>query len=166
MSKYDDLCQAYANSRKAYVDYRNACFGFAQELLEGLFSFLQVPEGRIRIVPVSREPDPEAVYTLSSAMHLDEDTYWHVGVVVDLMDAAGAFPPQAVLIKLLLKRHDGVFFVRLGQDGDDMKVREGQPQDMALVMEHIFGAVKESYDQGLQQFLDQDESTRKIGFGQ
>jgi hypothetical protein len=166
MSKYDELCQAYANSRKAYVDYRNACFGFAQELLEGLFGFLQVPEGRIRIVPVSREPDPEAVYTLSSAMHLDDDTYWHVGVVVDLVDASGTFPPQAVLLKLLVKRHDGVFFVRLGRDGEDMRVRDGYPQDIAVFMNHVFTAIKESYDQGLQQFLDQDESTRKIGFGE
>ena len=39
-------------------------------------------------------------------------------------------------------------------------------QDMALVMEHVFGAVKDSYDQGLQQFLGQEESTRKIGFAQ
>jgi len=164
MSKYEELCQAYANSRKTYVEYRNACFGFAQDLIEGLVNFLQVPEERIRLVPVNRDPDPEAVYTLSSAMHLDEDTYWHVGVVVDLSDPAGAFPPQAVLIKLLVKRHDGTFYVRLGQDGDDMRVRDGYPQDMALVMEHVFTTIKESYEQGLQQFLDQEESTRKIGF--
>jgi hypothetical protein len=166
VSKFDELCQAYASSRKAYVDYRDACFGFAQALIEGLLAFLQVPEGRIRLVPVNRDPDPEAAYSLAGAMHLDEDTYWHVGVVVDLSDPAGAFPPQAVLIKLLVKRHDGAFYVRLGEDDEDMRVRDASPEDLALVMEHVFETIKDSYEQGLQQFLDQDESTRKIGFGQ
>jgi len=165
MSKFEELCQAYATSRKAYVDYRDACFGFSQTLLEALIRYLEVPDGRIRLVPVNREPDAEAVYTLGGAMHLDEDTYWHLGVLVDLTDPSGAHPPQAVLLKLLLKRHEATFDVRLGQDEEDFEVRDDHPQDLAAFLEHIYLSIKESYEQGLQQFLIQQESTRKIGFG-
>jgi hypothetical protein len=164
MSKFDDLCQAYATSRKAYVEYRDASFGFSQTLLEALVRYLEVPDGRIRLVPVNREPDADAVYPLGGAMHLDEDTYWHLGVLIDLSDPAGAYPPQAVLIKLLLKRCEATFCVRLGQEGDDFVVRDGYPQDLAAFLDHVHGTIKESYEQGLQQFLEQQESTRKIGF--
>lgn len=164
MSKFEEICQAYATSRKTYMEYRDACFGFSQTLLEGLIRYLEVPGGRIRLVPVNREPDADAVYTLAGAMHLDEDTYWHLGVLVDLSDPAGAYPPQAVLLKLLLKRHEATFFVRLGQDEEDFEVRDGHPQDLEAFLEHIYLSIKESYEQGLQQFLIQEESTRKIGF--
>lgn len=164
MSKYDELCQAYATSRHVYVEYRDACFGFSQALLEAMIHFLEVPDGRIRLVPVNREPDPEAVYSLAGAMHLDEDSYWHFGVVVDLGDPAGTFPPQAVLLKLLVKRHEGTFCLKLGQEGEDIEIREGYSQDLGDFMENVFLTIKESYEQGLQQFLDKEETTRKIGF--
>ena len=164
MSKYDELCTAYASSRKAYMDYRDGCFAFAQAVVEALVRYLEVPDGRVRLVPVNREPDPEALYSLAGAMHLDEDTYWHLGAVVDLGDPSGAFPPQSVLVRVLLKRCDEGFCLRLGQEEEDLTVRDGFPQDMAAVTEHIFETIKSSYEQGLQQFLGQQEDTRKIGF--
>ncbi len=164
MSKFEELCQAYVLSRKTYVDYRDSCFAFSQTLLEALVRYLEVPDGRIRLVPVNREPDAEAIYPLGGAMHLDDDTYWHLGVLIDLSDPAGAYPPQAVLIKLLLKRCEASFCVRLGQEGDDFAVRDGYPQDLASFLDHIHKTIKESYEEGLQQFLIQQESTRKIGF--
>jgi len=163
MSKFDELCQVYAGSRKAYTDYRDTCFAFAQSLVEALIGYLEIPEGQIGFVPVNREPDPAALYTLPGAMHLDEDTFWHFGVVITLADPSGGCPPQAVLLKLQLKQHEDAFGVRLGQDDEDFWVRPGYPQEMAAFMDHVFTAVKGSYERGLQQFLDQ-ASTRKIGF--
>jgi hypothetical protein len=164
MSKYEELCRAYATSRKAYNDYREACYGFAQALVEGLIHHLELPEGQIHFVPVNREPDPEAVYTLAGAMHLDDDTYWHFGVVIALCDPSGEYPPQAALLKILVKRFDGAFAVRLGVEEEDSLVHLDHPQELLAFFDKVYGIIRDSYEQGLQQFLDQQESTRKIGF--
>lgn len=164
MSKYQELCQAYAVSRKAYMDYREASLTFTQSLIQALMRYLEIPEGQVTFVPVNKEPDPEAIYPLAGAMHLEDDAYWHLGVVLNLGDPSGACPPQAVLLKLLVKHREGTFGVRLGQDEEDILIRPDFPQDMTEFLEHVFTAVKDSYEEGLQQFLDH-ETMRKIGFG-
>ena len=80
MTKFDTLCTAYKTSRKTNFSYRDEGINFARELIAKYIKFLEVPEDYFRFVPMDETPKSNTTYSLFGAIHLNDDTYWHLGL--------------------------------------------------------------------------------------
>ena len=164
MSKFEELCKAYATSRKNYFDYRETCSKFAHTLVRGMVDYFGCPKGQVKFIPLNKEVESGSIYTVMGAIHLDDDTFWHLGVRLTLYKAPNIFPHQPFLLRLLIKKVDDYFTVKLRTEGPEFKVHEDKPDEFNSFYEFIFDLIKEDLEKGLQRFLEQNETVRKIGF--
>lgn len=164
MSKFKELCDAYTLSRKKYFDYWDACAIFATNLVNGVVDYFECPREQISFIPLKETPKPNTTYTLRGAMHLDEDTFWHLGVGLTLYTAPNIFPHERTILPFLIKKVDDNFIVKLGPEGKEFRDSTDKSDRFKEFFDFIFIKIKERYEKGLQKFLEQNETTRKIGF--
>ena len=69
-SKYDELCQTYRNSRKAFLTYQDDCQAFARDVVDGINEYFEWPTSQdITYIPLGEEVDPNnRFYAISAAM--------------------------------------------------------------------------------------------------
>ncbi|MFA6583629.1 MAG: hypothetical protein WCS77_04960 [Elusimicrobiaceae bacterium] len=164
MSKFNQLCKAYATARKSFFDYRDECFEFTSWLLEGLVSYLDCPVEQIGYFPLKGDFQPGHTYTLMGAMDLEDDTYWHFGMGITLYEQKKKFPHETVLFEFMIKKADGKFTVKMDAEGTEFHIAKDDPASAHKLYEKIYEEIRESYSSGLQHFLEEDETARKIGF--
>jgi len=164
MSKFEELCKSYATARENYFNYRNACWDFASHLVSGMIDYFQCPKEQVKFIPLKGDEKPGSVYTLMGAMHLDDDTFWHLGVGLTLYIAPNVFPHETILLPLLIKKVTDYFIVKLDGHQKEFKIHIDKTDEFDTFYEFVFQQIQETYEKGLQRFLDQNEATRKIGF--
>lgn len=165
MSKFDELCGAYKTAQDNYSNYHTACVKFYGTLVSEFVKYLDCPREQVTFLPLDKEPDPGSTYSIPGAMHLDDDTYWHLGFRLTLYISPNTFPHQPILLRLLAKKVDDHFLVKLGKDGPQFKVHENNPKELEPFFDSLFTAIKEDFENGLQSFLSQGEQEiRRIGF--
>ena len=168
MSRYEDLCAAFARARRDYLDYVRDSSEFATVLVDGLISYLEVPPIEVRYIPLTEEAKPNKNYTLFEAMHLADEGFWKVGIVLlvyENPDPNIISPHETVLLPLLMKKVEEHFVVKLGSEGEEFNIHRDKPEEFEAFYEHVFHKIKESYEEGLQRYLEGGEGMeRKIGF--
>ena len=163
MTKFDELCQAYANSRKNYFNYQSSCHEFISRLIKKIIKYLEIPEEQVKVIPLHQEAKDQCDYSVTEAMHLEDDTFWHIGLLITLY-AEDSLPRQPVLIWLITKRNNDLFLVKLGPASKEFAVHPNEEQDYINFIDHLFLNIKDSFELGLQHFLEGQENTRRIGF--
>jgi hypothetical protein len=164
VTKFDELCQAYATSRKNYFDYRDTCRDFINRLVKKTIKYLEIPEEQCKVIPLNQEVKDQCDYSISEAMHLDKDTFWHIGIQITLYEEPDIVPRQPVLIWLMIKKNDGSFLVKLGPTSQDFMIRPNEEEDYIHFIDTVFLSIKDSFELELQHFLEGEEKTRRIGF--
>lgn len=164
MTKFEELCQAYTNSRKYYFDYRDSCYQFTGGLMGKISSRLGIPMEQLEFIPLKEEPKPNTKYSISGAMHLDDDTYWHIGIRITLYEKPNILPHQPVLVRILIKKKDNIFTVRLGPAGEVFPIRQEVEEEYNTFIDAMFSLIKNGFETGLQRFLEKREIVKKIGF--
>ncbi len=97
-------------------------------------------------------------------MHLNEDTFWHLGFQMILYSAPNVFPHQAVLLAFKFKRSEDAFQVKISADDSGHKVRLGNAADFDALFVFLQSQIEKHFRNDLQTFLESSASTRQIGF--
>ena len=97
MSKFEELCQSYSDARNKYIRFRDECFDFAAQLIKGFVDYYEIPSEQVKIVPTHEEVKPNTVYSIRGAMNLDDDTYWHLGLILNFYVRPGVSTEQPFL---------------------------------------------------------------------
>ncbi len=144
MSKYKELVQSYSNARKSFRDYENVCRNFARDLIFGMVEYFEWPQDReITYIPLGEELDPNnKFYALAGAMHMDDQSFWHFGVELSLMEASGAYPLSLVL-SFFIKKVGPNFIVKLGRNGREIKIPEEKQGELEPFYEAVFRQINE-----------------------
>lgn len=166
MSKFDQLCKAYSKARKNYFDYRTDCTSFTTWLMTGFLTYLNCPADQLRYFPMKGEIRPGHSYTLMGAMDLEEDTFWHFGVGLTLFEKKDVTPQETVVFEFMIKRNENSYTVKMDTGGHEYHIAKDDTTAAHRLYEAIFEEIRDSYTTGLQHFLEQDETARKIGFCQ
>lgn len=165
MSKYNEMCESYKNSQAKFFEYQESCRGFAKEFIYGFLSYIEIPKEDYTFVPTDKEPDPGSKYSLFGAMHLNEDTYYHIGIIVTLRSNPAGVPRQDLKFVLRLKQLDEVFLTKVLDDEDPIRVVPGDAAGYKTVYDHIVTTIKNFLENELQNFLRTGEQpSRSIGF--
>lgn len=163
MSKFDELCQVYRKSRRAFLDYEQACQDFARDLVYGMIEYFEWPRDQeINYIPLGEELDPtNKFYALAGAMRMNEESFWHFGVELRIYEPGGSYPSPFVL-SFYIKKVGPFFIVKLGPKGREIKINEEQRNALEPFYEAVFRQIAEFFAKKYHQALAQQE--QELGF--
>jgi hypothetical protein len=93
MSKFDEMCAAYAASRKDWATYRDRCVQHYFKLVNGFMQYCGIATKNLEIVPVNEEPKSGTMYSVPGEIHFDKESrFWHLAFVITLHIAPNTFP--------------------------------------------------------------------------
>lgn len=164
MTKFEELCQAFAKSREDFRSYRDACGDFAAVLLNGFREYLKCPPTQIKVTSLNDEEDLSVCHIPIGTMHLREDTFWHIGLTLVLYEAANVYPQETAIVRIKIKKSGNIFHVVIADSENVIKVDDSKDQDMNEIFDKISDLLLQNYEAGVEYFLEQDKSTRKIGY--
>ena len=164
MSKFDELCKSYSDARKYYFDYQESCFQFAGKLVKILVDYIEIPKEQIDFVPLKEDIKPNTKYSIPGSMHLDDDSYWHLGIKITVYEKKNICPHQPLLVRILIKKKDSSYIVKLGIDGEPIIIRPDIDDDFNIFSESLYKLLKNVYEGRLQKFLEKEEVVKRIGF--
>ena len=149
-TRYGELSHAFEDARKRFSDYRSDCVFFAATFARGLTEFMQGPRDLVSFEPVAGLRQGDGPVEVQEAMHLDEDTYWHFGV---LMRVAGGKGGDVLRFQVRFKKIEKRWVISLFGH-EDFELTEPTPAALQPVYEELFTSVRKHYEDGLRLFLD------------
>lgn len=151
MTRFEELCESYANARKRFFNYEEECMEFGAKMVNGLTKYLECPPEQVNYYPPDKESDPNVSYNIHGATKLGEDGFWHVGIGIGLYETPNRRPQENVRSRLLIKKDDGYFVVKYGkQSQDEFRICEDKEDDLEKFYDHIFEEIKVLYDRQLE----------------
>lgn len=165
MSKFQEICAAYKLSRDNFHEYRNRSMDFAVKLGNEYIRYLGIASENYKWVPATDTSTEKEGFTIAGSMHLDDDTYWHLGLKIKVFTAPDVFPQQELLIIFKFKeKEDSVFEVMI--DGVDKKyaIETWVDSSFTVFFKHLQDVILSIYHDDLENFLASEQENRKIGF--
>lgn len=161
-SKYDELCQTYRNSRKAFLNYQDECQTFARDVVDGMIDYFEWPTSQeITYIPLGEDIDPtNRFYAISAAMQMDDESFWHFGLELTLEEPSGAFPVP-FLMSFFIKKVGNTFIVKLGPKGKEFNIPEERRGELApfydIVFKHITNFFAYKYQDAVTKGFDEPD---------
>jgi hypothetical protein len=147
MSGYSVLCHAYRKAYSDYWDYKGACSNFVNDLFDGMLGW---PSEKIQYIPTLNDPDPGTLYTPWGAMDLDNDGFFHLGVLLTV-DPSGRHSTHVahhVLLRLSVRKQDDTFIVKIDGFPDEFEIHEDTPKEIEAFHDSVFNRLKTLYEEG------------------
>jgi hypothetical protein len=161
MNKFDEICEAYKNSRHEFFDYEGECRKFVVQIVQGLIKYLRCPKEQIKYYPINEEPEKNTEYHIGGAMEFnDNDRFWHIGLGITIYEAPRVYPQETIRAELLIKKVDDQYHVKFGKRGKLFKLPE---DDIDNFYNHIYESLLNLYRGDLHQYLNEENTKiRKI----
>lgn len=154
MSRFDEICDAYRKSRRAFLDYERVCQDFARDLVQGMVEYFEWPRNHeINYIPLGEDLDPNnKFYALAGAMRMNEESFWHFGVELTVFESGTSYPVSFVL-SFFIKKVGPFFVVKLGPKGREIKIPEEQRHALEPFYEAVFRQIVEFFARKYQQAI-------------
>ncbi len=163
MNKFQEMCNSFTKSCNNFFSYRDECMGFLTNLINGFIEYCEIPKEQIKCIPLNQELKENWQYTVLGSMHLDDDTYWHIGLILTLYRAPNTFPHQPVKMIFKVKKNQDCFLLRFGEVEDVFEIRNPEG-DLPKYYDFVVRSIKSHFEEGLQRFLENSATIKKIGF--
>ncbi len=165
MSRYDEICSAFKQSREDWTAYRERANAITARVLTGFVSYLGAPEDRVKYLPP--EPrDPKALYGPMIVATMENDGWWVSFVQLTVAAGKNVYRQMGTLFQFRILVEQDSFTVRLGDSKRSHKIADGDDVALQPVYEDAFEAAKRYFTAGVTRFID--EATKKnnatIGF--
>lgn len=165
MSKFQEICAAYKISRDNYHAYRDRSMDFAVRLGQGYIRYLGISSENYKWVPATDTSTEKEGFTIPGSMHLNDDTYWHLGLKIKIFTAPNVFPQQELLIIFKFKeKKEKVFEVMIDNIDKKYEIETCSDASFTVFFNHLQKVILAMYQDGLDNFLASQQEDRKIGF--
>jgi len=167
-SRFDQLCHALKEVRTQFNNHRTECLHVAARLRDGLSQYLEAPEGHVSLYANRGDFAGRKMDGPAAAMKLENDTFWHFGIVVDLYEEPGVLPYCCVAFDVRMKKTGRGFelFVDTGEEYQvtlDAAAAEDAGQLQSL-FDHLFKFIVGRLDGAFEAFNTHGDSSRRFGF--
>ncbi|EMQ4185807.1 TPA: hypothetical protein ACKPVS_001302 [Serratia marcescens] len=165
MSKFEDICAAYKVSKENFNSYRKESMDFAIHLGGRYRQYLGVETDHFRWVPESKQDDKSTDFTIPGAMHLDDDTYWHLGLKLRVYSAKNVMPQQDVFIVFMFKKiADCEYAIKVRAADSPHTIETDKDASYTVFFNYLQNLILEIYKDDLTNFLQSEQQSRRIGF--
>lgn len=161
-SKYEELCQTYRTSRKAFLAYQDDCQLFARDIVDGMIEYFDWPTSQeITYIPLGEEIDPNnRFYAISAAMQMDDESFWHFGLELTVEEPSGAYP-LPFLMSFFIKKLGNIFIVKLGLNGKEFRIPEERRGELTpfydIVFKHVTHFFTHKYQDAVTKGLNEPD---------
>jgi hypothetical protein len=163
MSKFEELCSALKKYRQDWSNYRAEGKHFCMIMIDKYIKYLGIQHDKIDFVPLDKEPEPNKRYVITDAVHIDSDTFFHLGVRIILHEGDRQNRQERLLIKFMFKKiGNGKFLVKIDEIDPIYTINADNEDDFKTFFDFLQSQILEYYDDGLEIFLAQ--SKPRIGF--
>jgi hypothetical protein len=165
MSRYESLCTALRDLREKFQRSRTECYEFAGTLIAELREFLGAEEDAVSFYATLGSWSGKKVDGPSSAMNLGDDTFWHFGVAIDVVEEFGQMPCHTVGFEFRLKKIADHFLLVLHPEGPQFTISAAAPSaDLAALYEHLYQHTLRRYQGAYQGYFLEGEPNKRFGF--
>ncbi|NUP09380.1 MAG: hypothetical protein HOW73_25280 [Polyangiaceae bacterium] len=166
-TKFENLCLSYGAARDRWFEYRGECREFLIRVSKMMVDDWKLPELRYR--PLEGKPEEDREYEAGAAIHLDDDGYFHLGVVLTVVDPPENASRQDVVIRICAKKVGSTFHLRFGREDPHAVIPDDDDDAILRALEGLYEQIKDSYDTDLERFVSTTpsravEASRRIGF--
>jgi hypothetical protein len=163
MSKFDELCKSFEESRRHFEAYRDEHFNFADQLIRGLIEYFEIPQSQIKFRPADGTADRDSNYTMRGAMHLGDDTFWHLGIIITFYEKPDRFPHQPISFDFRMKKKEDKFIIQNKPQDKEHIIDPNSQQDFTQFYDNLFDGIRDYFS--FQAFLEKEHTEpRRIGF--
>jgi hypothetical protein len=149
MSRFEELCQAYASAKQRTELSRQACQKFAEGFISGMSDYFQTPIGRQR-----ESFDKQGVMHFETSLTLYEDP----------KNREDSFA-EVVLIFWSLENILDNYILTIYPWGENFQLFENEWDKFELVYELVFERVKEAYLEKVTWPKEGKTTVRDLGWG-
>ena len=158
MTKYEEICRAHKNTIKKNAHYRKKCEEFAVDLIFGLINYLGCSNKEVELFPLKEELKEGQIYKIQKAMNLEDDTFWHFGVRINLYNVG------SISLPIMIKGSNEHFIVRLEGIDEKYGIDKNNSEELKAFYDFIFKLIMDDYEKEPFQFYKEEPNIRKIGF--
>jgi hypothetical protein len=166
MSKFDEMCAAYAALKTDWTAYQERCVRHYHKLVSGFMQYSGIPNNKLEIVPVNEEPRAGASYGIPGEMHFDKESrFWHLAFVLTLHIAPNViYPQQRIRMIICLMEKAGKVYVKYDPEGDIKEIDLKDEKQCEEFYDFIVNRVKKYFTYKMDEYLEGSTSERTIGF--
>ncbi|MGH9543643.1 MAG: hypothetical protein ACRD23_00340 [Terriglobales bacterium] len=145
MSRFDEMCAAFATGQKARDAYEQRCVQNLARLVQDFAAYCAFPDGMLKIVPLDKEIDHKMTYFLPSVANESDDGFWNVGLWITVMAKPHAMQWAELLIALSVAENDsGKTVVKIAERATPRPIDPADPQQLNEFCERLVGMIKKS----------------------
>ncbi|HFD39695.1 MAG TPA: DNA-binding protein [Anaerolineae bacterium] len=152
MTRIEELEKIAQNNNHRWFLYYQSCQNLAFALHVSLQRYLGITPDDLLFVPTIGEYDPAIEYTISGALRMGDDSFFHIGLQFTLLGEPVLIPFKIKTIpEDLYEEHE------IGIEDQDkvFKTHGFNPEDLTPVCEYVFELIKTDIDQSLERWLKQ-----------
>jgi hypothetical protein len=161
-TKFEEMRESVDQGISKWAEYRSQCIKDMNLLVRGFLTYCGIPHENVSFSPLDDADDKEAEerrkFGMVGAMHWGPDGFWHLGLVIKL------HPFKSVLIELCVNNNKGKLFVKAGHDGKPRELDLANQSQCEEFYEGIVQNVKAFFGTRIDEALDKQPSTVRIGF--
>ena len=145
MSKFEEMCTAFATGQKARDAYEERCVQNLARLVQGFAAYCAFPDGMLKVVPLDKEIEHKMTYFLPSVANESDDGFWNVGLWITLAEPRNARQWAELLIALSVAENDsGKTVVKIAERDTPRPIDPADPQQLNEFCERLVGMIKKS----------------------
>jgi hypothetical protein len=152
MTRFEELCKIYTQAAEDFMDYRWRNINFATQMAKGLAKYLECEIDDIRYYLPDKEGQPKEAH-LSDALLIDNDTFWHYGMGVNLYVKGNKTPAMTYIFDLALKEEKDKYIVQFVKEKKEFIINPAVMADLNQVYDLIYNSIKSRFEGELEKFL-------------
>ncbi|HBZ01414.1 MAG TPA: hypothetical protein DEO84_08870 [candidate division Zixibacteria bacterium] len=161
---FTELCDAFTRARQSYLDYREESFQLAEKIYHEMISYLGCSENDLKLVPDKEDYDDTLTYTPAGASCLGDDSFWHIGFILQLKATNCEGPFESVRFAILFRKTPNGYSTKIASKATEFNIIFDDPSTFNVLFDDLFIHIKESYDVGFKDFLSTGKAPHNIGF--
>jgi hypothetical protein len=148
MTKFEELCSLFSENMQAYHEYEKEAWALAEKIKNKMVQYLGIPadqreEDYLKTIPPGNY-NLALTYTIPGSVHLEDDGFWHFGLVLVIRESPKVIAPiENVLIHLKFKLDHDKYQVFWGAD---QSIAIESDTQIDTLVEKLFALLKNRYE--------------------
>jgi hypothetical protein len=166
MTRYEELCKAYAKNLTDFRTYKETCYKFALTLMEELKQEFNIPNERLKLR--SKDDPKEVTENMLEAMDMQKDTFWHIRFSITVCADMDEQLKESMSFEISIKRVAAYFILAIPNEREFTIEEKDGNYNFRDFFDYLFNSLKTFYEQELERFLVTTPNAKKeqspIGF--